>query len=107
VEPKQNYNVTLKFCQTGQPERAGGYATSVDIQGQRVISDMDIAASAGGLAKAVDLTFTNIKSEHGVISIRFTNRDSAHAMIQAIQVATGKGHAKTAYARFPFVAEGK
>jgi hypothetical protein len=99
--------VTLKFCQTGQPDRAGGYATSVDIQGQRVSSDMDIAASAGGLAKAVDLTFTNVKPEHGIISIRFANRDSARAMIQAIQVAPGKGHARTAYVRFPFVAEPK
>jgi hypothetical protein len=97
VAPQQSYHVRLKFCQTEQPERAGGYAASVDIQGRRVIADMDIAASAGGLAKALDLTFSEIKPLHGVIAIRFSNRDSAQAMIQAIEVVPGKWQAKTDY----------
>ncbi len=94
VAPQQSYHVTLKFCQSEQPEKAGGYATSVAIQGRRVVSDMDIAASAGGVAKAMAITFSDITPNHGVIAIRFTNRDSADAMIQAIEIAPGKGAAQ-------------
>lgn len=102
VDPTRKYQVTLKFCQSEQPERPGGFATSVDIQGRRVISDMDIAATAGGLAKAVDLSFPDIKPAHGIIAIRFTNRDSSQAMIQAIEIAAGNSAAKTAYVPFRF-----
>ncbi|MGA2066757.1 MAG: malectin domain-containing carbohydrate-binding protein [Thermoguttaceae bacterium] len=89
VLPTQTYHVRLKFCQTEQPARPGGYATSIDILGEHVVGDMDIAATAGGLGKAVDLVLNDIRPKNGVISIRLWNRFSGDAMIQAIEVGPG------------------
>ena len=50
---------------------------------------MDIAAKAGGLGKAVDLVYDDVRPLHGVIAIRFWNRHSGNAMVQAIEVVPG------------------
>ncbi len=55
-------------------------------------ADGDIAATAGGRGKAVDLVFNDLMPEHGVIAIRFWNRFSGDAMVQAIEI--GPGHAE-------------
>ncbi|MBN1853009.1 MAG: hypothetical protein JW829_09810 [Pirellulales bacterium] len=89
VNPKQTYHVKLKFCQADQPPQPGGYATNVQIQGNLVISDMDIAATAGGLGKAVDLVFNEVQPQHGAIAIRFHHRSDGNAMIQAIEIGPG------------------
>jgi hypothetical protein len=89
VLPTQTYHVRLKFCQTEQPAKPGGYATSIDVLGEHAVSDMDIAATAGGLGKAVDLVLNDIRPKNGVISIRLWNRFSGEAMIQAIEVGPG------------------
>ena len=71
VAPQQTYHVRLKFCQARKPPEPGGYATNIEIGGKPVAIDMDIAATAGGLGKAVDLVFNDIRPQHGVIAIRF------------------------------------
>ncbi|MBP7935836.1 MAG: hypothetical protein KA354_14410 [Phycisphaerae bacterium] len=48
---------------------------------------MDIAARAGGLGHPLDLAFKDIRPEHGIIAIRFWNRFSGEAMVQAIEIA--------------------
>ena len=53
-------------------------------------ADVDIAATAGGLGKAVDLVFNDIKPQNGVIAIRFWNRMSGEAMVQAIEIGPGQ-----------------
>ena len=52
--------------------------------------DVDIAATAGGLGKAADLVFNDIKPENGVIAIRFWHRTSGEAMVQAIEIGPGR-----------------
>ncbi len=101
--PTQTYHVRLKFCQTQQPAKPGGYATNIDILGKPVVRDMDIAATAGGLGRAVDLVFNDIRPKNGVISIRFWHRQSGEAMIQAIEVGPGSSPAgaKPVQFRFP------
>lgn len=103
VAPSQTYHVRLKFCQAEAPSQPGENATSIEIQGQEVVSDMDIAATAGGLGKAVDLAFNDIKPKNGVIAIRFYHRFSGQAMIQAIEVGPGQSPngAKPAPYQFP------
>ncbi len=93
VAPSQIYHVRLKFCQAERPAQPGGSATSIELQGKQVVADMDIAAKAGGLGKAVDLVFNDVRPEHGVVAIRFWNRLSGNAMVQAIEI--GPGAAKT------------
>ena len=90
VAPQQIYHVRLKFCQARKPTQPGGYATSIQIGGKVVAAGMDIAATAGGLGKAVDLVVNDVRPQHGVITVRFLGTTSSLAMIQAIEV--GPGH---------------
>ena len=90
VAPQQIYHVRLKFCQARKPTQPGGYATSIQIGGKAVAAGMDIAVTAGGLGKAVDLVVNDVRPQHGVIAVRFRGTTSSVAMIQAIEV--GPGH---------------
>jgi hypothetical protein len=102
VAPTQTYHVRLKFCQTQQPSQPGGYATNVELQGRPVVTDMDIAATAGGLGKAVDVTFNGVEPRHGVIAIRFRHRFAGDAMVQAIEVGPGNTAAGATPVQFRF-----
>jgi hypothetical protein len=103
VAPQQSYHVRLKFCQAHKPSEPGGYATSIEINCKPVASNMDIAATAGGLAHAVDLVFNDVQPQHGVIAIHFAGSVGTIAMIQAIEVGPGaaSGGAKPVAFRFP------
>jgi len=50
---------------------------------------VDIAATAGGLGKAVDLVYQDVRPEHGVVAVRFWHRFAGKAMVQAIEVVPG------------------
>ncbi len=102
VAPEQTYHVRLKFCQARKPSKPGGYVTNVEIGGKPVAVDMDIAATAGGLGKAVNLVFNDIRPEHGVIAIRFQGTVSTIAMIQAIEVGPGLSAAGAKPVAFAF-----
>jgi hypothetical protein len=91
VDPKLTYHARIKLCQADAPSGPGKLATTIDIQGRTVAADVDIAATAGGLGKAADLVFNDIKPRSGVIAIRFWNRHSGEAMVQAIEVGPGSG----------------
>ncbi len=89
------YCVRLKFAATrGQdPKRK---CVSVEINGQRVVTRMDVAATAGGPNKAVDLVFNDIAPRNGVIDVRFLGGDPdqgirGEAFCQAIEVGPGSG----------------
>jgi hypothetical protein len=103
VAPGQTYHVRLKFCQARRPPQPGGYATNVEINARPVVCDMDVAATAGGLGKAVDLVFNDIRPQHGVIAIRFLGTAGTIALIQAIEVGPGaaSGGAKPVAVPFP------
>jgi hypothetical protein len=66
-------------------------ATSIFINGKKVVSDMDVAATAGGFQKAVDLVFNDIEPRNGVIEIRFSNEHGGEAGVQALEVGPGTG----------------
>ncbi len=86
VAPAGTYRARLHFCQAEQPPQPGGFATTIDIQGKEVVADMDIAAKAGGLRKAVALEFSGIRPRNGIIAIRFRSRAGRNAMIQAVEI---------------------
>ena len=102
VAPERAYHVRLKFCQARKPAQPGGYATNVEIGGKPVAVDMDIAATAGGLGKAVDLVYNDVRPQHGVIAIRFQGTVSTVAMIQAIEVGLGPSAVGDQPVAFPF-----
>ncbi|UCD28421.1 MAG: hypothetical protein JSV03_15270 [Planctomycetota bacterium] len=103
------YYVKLKFAETRniEPKKR---AITIHINDKKVVANMDIAATAGGLSKttlaqrhgrsrpdwiglnkAVDLVFNDILPHHGIIDIRFTGSNGGEAIIQAIEVGPGNG----------------
>lgn len=103
IDPTKTYYARIKLCQADAPSAPGKLATSIAIQDQLVAEDVDIAATAGGQGKAVDLVFNDIRPKNGVIAIRFSNRFGGEAMVQAIEIAEGKaeGGAKPVKAVVP------
>jgi len=89
VRPTGMYHVRIKLAELQKPERPGLFATSIAIQGQEKVRDMDIAAKAGGYGKAVDLVFNDVRPRNGLISVRFYNPHGQSAMAQAIEIGPG------------------
>jgi hypothetical protein len=90
VDPKLSYHARIKLCQADAPSAPGKLATSIDIQGKTAAADVDIAATAGGQGKAVDLVFNDIPPKNGVVALRFWNRFGGEAMVQAIEIGPGQ-----------------
>jgi hypothetical protein len=90
VDPQAAYYARIKLCEPKHSLPPGRFATTIDIQGKTAAADVDIAATAGGPGKAVDLVFNDIRPEHGVIAIRFRHRGSGEAMCQAIEIGPGR-----------------
>jgi hypothetical protein len=90
------YHVRLKFAenQYSAPNQRG---ITIFINGQKVVEDFDVFATAGEPHKAVDLVFNNIKPQNGVIAIRFVGSkitgSERDAMVQAIEIGSGNGGA--------------
>lgn len=84
------YHVILKFA-----ERRPGtddpltQAVTIHINDERVVENMDIAATASRRYKAVDLVFNDIEPKNGVIEVRFSNDLDGEAMVQALEVGAG------------------
>jgi hypothetical protein len=93
-----NYFVRLKFA------AARGIDTqkncfNIGLNGREVVRNLDVAATADGPNKAVDLVFNAVAPQDGVIIIRFTSvrvseGDQAgrgEAFVQAIEIGPGSG----------------
>ncbi len=80
------YRVRLLFAETRHDLEPARRAVTVSINGREVEREVDIAARAGGMDRALDLTFEHIEPNHGVIEIRFSNRAGGEAICQAVEV---------------------
>jgi hypothetical protein len=67
--PNGRYSVTLKFCEPHYTEK-GKRVFSVELQGKRLIQNLDIFAKVGQ-NRALDYTFENIAVTSGLLDIRF------------------------------------
>lgn len=92
------YFVRLKFAAThGLDTQKNCF--NISLNGHEFVHSLDVAATAGGPNKAVDLVFNNIAPESGVIVIRFTSVRTAEgdpalpgeAFVQAVEVGAGSG----------------
>jgi hypothetical protein len=68
---------------------------TIYVNGEKVVEGYDVFAAAGDANKAVDLTFSHIHPQNGVISIRLVGSRTAgvshEAMIQALEVSREEG----------------
>jgi len=91
------YHARLKFAATRKLDTSRNCVT-VAINGREVVKKMDVAATAGGPDRAVDLVFNDLEPLGGVIDFRFTGGDpkagiAGEAFVQAIEVGPGSGGA--------------
>jgi hypothetical protein len=92
------YHVRLKFAATrGLDTRSNCF--DIRINGQLAASRLDVAATAGGTNRAVDLVFNDITPKNGILEIRFTaarisstNANArGEAFVQALEIGPGDG----------------
>ena len=92
------YHVRLKFAATrGFDTRLNCF--DILINGQRVVKKLDVAATAGGPNRAVDLVFDDIAPRNGIIEVRFKSVRVANggdafrgeAFVQALELGPGDG----------------
>lgn len=86
------YFVRLKFAATrGIDTRKNCF--NILVNGHEVVSNLDVAATAGGPNRAADLVFNDVAPKDGVICLRFSStRDgNGEAFVQAIEIGTDSG----------------
>ena len=92
------YHTRLKFAATrGLDTQRNCF--DIRINGHRVVTRLDVAATAGGPDRATDLVFNDITPTNGVIEVRFTaartvtgeGNESGEAFVQALEIGPGKG----------------
>lgn len=88
------YYVRLKFAET-RFDRPAQRPITIDINGKRMVSGLDVYATAGRKDKAVDLVYSHIQPRNGIIAIRLVGTKvggcERDAMVQAIEVGPGDG----------------
>lgn len=80
------YRVRLLLCESRADLAPAKRAVTVEINGRELVHQMDVAARAGGVNRALDLTFDDVRPQNGVIEVRFSNRAGGEAIAQAIEV---------------------
>jgi|GEM_PF-158269 hypothetical protein len=90
-----DYYVRLKFAANRRLNTCEN-CVSIAINGRPRVAKMDVAATAGGTQRAVDLVFNNVRPRNGMIDVRFTGGNPAHglsgeAFVQGVEVGPGGG----------------
>lgn len=62
---------------------------NIRINGQDVVTRLDVAASAGGFYRALPLVFNGVRPLQGVIEVRFRGVGNAEAVVRAIELVPG------------------
>lgn len=92
------YYARLKFAATRGIDTEKN-CFDIRINGKLVVERLDVAATAGGPNRAVDLVFNHLEPKHGVIEIRLTasrlwdgkGPEAGEAFIQALELGPGSG----------------
>ncbi|MBI3920858.1 MAG: hypothetical protein HY318_05510, partial [Armatimonadetes bacterium] len=92
------YHLRMKFAAThgADPQKN---CFHISLNGRRVVKALDVAATAGGPNRAVDLVFNNVEPRNGVIEVRFAGAHwmegdelkQGEAFVQALEVGPGPG----------------
>ena len=87
-----NYDLRLKFAANrGLDNHKNSF--DIFINGKKAVQKLDVAATAGGPNKAVDLFFKEIVPLNGIIEVRFkaTDMRDGQAFVQALEVGQNLG----------------
>ena len=86
------YYARLKFAATRGMD-APTNCFDVRINGRLAVERLDVATTAGGTNRAVDLVFNDLAPVNGIIEVRFTAAASgpSEAFVQALELGPGSG----------------
>jgi hypothetical protein len=93
------YHARLKFAATHGPG-SGTDDFGISINGNVMVDNFNVAATAGGRNRAVDLVFNDLAPKNGVIEIRLKGAigkpaaakdEKGEAFLQALEVGPGEG----------------
>jgi hypothetical protein len=79
------YHVRLRFAERRAETDPQRRPMTVSLNGQSAAQALDVAARAGGLGRALDLDFADVRPSHGVIEIRLS-ASGGEAMLQALEI---------------------
>ena len=91
------YHVRLKFAATrGLDTRKNCF--EIRVNGERMVERLDVAATAGGPQRAVDLVFNDVAPRNGIIEVRFIAARAlvndqlvrGEAFVQALEIGPGE-----------------
>jgi hypothetical protein len=86
------YYARLKFAATRGMDAPTNYF-DIRINGRLVAERLDVATTAGGANRAIDLVFNDLAPVNGIIEVRFTAAASGpgEAFVQALELGPGSG----------------
>lgn len=82
--PNGNYVLKLRFLE-GDASFVGNSRFGVTVNGNSILSNFDIGASAGGANRALDRDF-NVTASGGMVSVVFTNSGGGRALVSAVEL---------------------
>jgi hypothetical protein len=89
-----NYHVRLKFAET-QYDGPGQRGITIYINGQKMTEGLDVWKTAGGINKAADVVYNDVRPQNGIVAIRLVgskvNDCQRDAMIQALEIGPSEG----------------
>jgi hypothetical protein len=86
------YYAKLKFAASAnRMKKIDSHSMEILINGKKVASRVNIAATAHGINKAVDLVFNDIAPQNGIIEIRLVGNGGMDAFLQALEIGQGNG----------------
>ena len=79
------YGVVLRFAERRSLSDSTRRPMQISINGQERVHQLDVAAQAGGLHRALDLRFDQVRPRNGIIEVRLA-APGGEAMLQAVEV---------------------
>ncbi|MBN2377418.1 MAG: hypothetical protein JXD22_13535 [Sedimentisphaerales bacterium] len=67
------------------------HTVSAEINGVKVMREVNISEAAGGMFRAISFTFPDIEPQHGIINIRLQGNNDGEAILQALEVGPYDG----------------
>ncbi|MBN1443574.1 MAG: hypothetical protein JXA90_12765 [Planctomycetes bacterium] len=83
------YRLRLLFADTNTPG-----LFKVSLNEEEIVEAIRVRDAAGGIFRALDLVFPDVRPAHGMLSLRFSGLEGTEACLQALEVepCEGEGH---------------
>jgi hypothetical protein len=91
--PPGDYHLVIHLAESRRSTASLHAAVTVLVNGEVMLEDVDVAATAGGLGRATHLVLEPLRPVAGAIEVRFRNDNGGEAICQALELVPGRGPA--------------